>query len=55
MPLKLVVAVFLVALIVVNTGAEDPYRFFAWNVTYGTTYPLGVPQQVGCFFHVVFK
>lgn len=27
-------------------GAEDPYRFFTWNVTYGDIYPLGVRQQV---------
>lgn len=27
-------------------GAEDPYRFFEWNVTYGDIYPLGVRQQV---------
>ena len=26
--------------------AEDPYRFFNWNVTYGDIYPLGVRQQV---------
>uniref|UniRef100_A0A7N0U2S0 Uncharacterized protein n=1 Tax=Kalanchoe fedtschenkoi TaxID=63787 RepID=A0A7N0U2S0_KALFE len=26
-------------------GAEDPYRFFTWNVTYGDIRPLGVPQQ----------
>ncbi|PSS21786.1 L-ascorbate oxidase [Actinidia chinensis var. chinensis] len=25
--------------------AEDPYRFFTWNVTYGNIYPLGVRQQ----------
>ncbi|XP_044475545.1 L-ascorbate oxidase homolog [Mangifera indica] len=25
--------------------AEDPYRFFNWNVTYGDIYPLGVRQQ----------
>ncbi|XP_062101473.1 L-ascorbate oxidase homolog [Humulus lupulus] len=25
--------------------AEDPYRFFDWNVTYGDIYPLGVRQQ----------
>lgn len=24
---------------------EDPYRYFTWTVTYGTIYPLGVPQQ----------
>ncbi|EEF52817.1 L-ascorbate oxidase homolog [Ricinus communis] len=26
-------------------GAEDPYRFFNWNVTYGDIYPLGIRQQ----------
>ncbi|KAL6567157.1 hypothetical protein OROMI_015561 [Orobanche minor] len=26
-------------------SAEDPYLFFEWNVTYGTIFPLGVPQQ----------
>lgn len=26
--------------------AEDPYRFFQWNVTYGDIYPLGVRQRV---------
>ncbi|KAJ0010108.1 hypothetical protein Pint_34197 [Pistacia integerrima] len=25
--------------------AENPYRFFEWNVTYGDIYPLGVRQQ----------
>ncbi|VFQ62168.1 unnamed protein product [Cuscuta campestris] len=25
--------------------ADDPYRFFTWNVTYGDIYPLGVKQQ----------
>ncbi|KAK8585220.1 hypothetical protein V6N13_139155 [Hibiscus sabdariffa] len=24
--------------------AEDPYRFFTWNVTYGDIFPLGVRQ-----------
>lgn len=44
LPLKLAVAVFLV--VIGNTVvAEDPYRYFDWNVTYGTIYPLGVPQQ----------
>ncbi|KAF3434802.1 hypothetical protein FNV43_RR21888 [Rhamnella rubrinervis] len=37
------------ALLVVGTisvaFAEDPYRFFDWNVTYGDIYPLGVRQQ----------
>ncbi|KAL0325957.1 UNVERIFIED_CONTAM: L-ascorbate oxidase [Sesamum radiatum] len=26
-------------------AAESPYRFYTWNVTYGTIYPLGDPQQ----------
>ncbi|GAB2260644.1 hypothetical protein Droror1_Dr00011499 [Drosera rotundifolia] len=25
--------------------ADDPYRFFTWNVTYGDIWPLGVRQQ----------
>lgn len=29
--------------------ADDPYRYYTWTVTYGTRYPLGVPQQVGNF------
>ncbi|MCD7458420.1 hypothetical protein HAX54_038108 [Datura stramonium] len=45
MPLKRILAVFLVALLVVNTVAESPYRFFEWNVTYGTIWPLGLPQK----------
>ncbi|XP_043712160.1 L-ascorbate oxidase homolog [Telopea speciosissima] len=34
-------AVYLLAVV----SAEDPYRFFTWNVTYGDIYPLGVRQQ----------
>ncbi|KAE9616414.1 hypothetical protein Lal_00034846 [Lupinus albus] len=30
---------------VVHVAAEDPYRFFDWNITYGDIYPLGVKQQ----------
>lgn len=26
--------------------AEDTYKYFTWTATYGTLYPLGVPQQV---------
>ncbi|KAK1406465.1 hypothetical protein QVD17_41765 [Tagetes erecta] len=26
-------------------NAEDPYRFFTWNVTYGDIYPMGIRQQ----------
>ncbi|XP_010266952.1 PREDICTED: L-ascorbate oxidase homolog [Nelumbo nucifera] len=35
------ILVFLLAFV----RAEDPYRFFTWNVTYGDIYPLGVRQQ----------
>ncbi|GMI82450.1 SKU5 similar 5 [Hibiscus trionum] len=27
-----------------SARAEDPYRFFTWNVTYGDIFPLGVRQ-----------
>ncbi|CAK8530998.1 unnamed protein product [Lathyrus sativus] len=27
------------------TSAEDPDKFFNWNVTYGDIYPLGVRQR----------
>ncbi|PIA36729.1 hypothetical protein AQUCO_03300145v1 [Aquilegia coerulea] len=37
---------FFIFLFVVScVNAEDPYRFFTWNVTYGDIYPLGVKQQ----------
>ncbi|CAN4095476.1 unnamed protein product [Withania somnifera] len=46
MLLKEFIAIFLVSsLIVVNTVAESPIRYYEWNVTYGTISPLGVPQQ----------
>ncbi|XWS40244.1 hypothetical protein CRYUN_Cryun18bG0123700 [Craigia yunnanensis] len=31
--------------VVVVVQAEDPYRFFNWNVTYGDIFPLGLRQQ----------
>ncbi|XVE48788.1 hypothetical protein DITRI_Ditri01bG0030900 [Diplodiscus trichospermus] len=37
-------AAFLVFAVIV-VQAEDPYRFFTWNVTYGDIFPLGVRQQ----------
>ncbi|KAM7251952.1 hypothetical protein ACFE04_023835 [Oxalis oulophora] len=40
----LIVAAVLSVYLVVN--ADDPYRYYTWTVTYGTAYPLGVPQQV---------
>lgn len=44
--LLLVTAAVSVALLCSTAGADDPYRFFTWNVTYGDIYPLGVRQQV---------
>ncbi|KAL3638998.1 hypothetical protein CASFOL_016905 [Castilleja foliolosa] len=41
MPLKLAVLFICFAIV----AAENPYRYYNWNVTYGTIYPLGVPQQ----------
>ncbi|KAL0422958.1 UNVERIFIED_CONTAM: L-ascorbate oxidase [Sesamum latifolium] len=35
----------ILAILCLNVNAEDPYRFFAWNITYGDIYPLGVRQQ----------
>lgn len=47
--------VFLVSFLLVNSiVAENPYRFYEWNVTYGTISPLGVPQQVCLFNFFVF-
>lgn len=34
-----------VAVLAAIATADDPYRFFTWNVTYGDIYPLGVRQQ----------
>ncbi|KAJ8765059.1 hypothetical protein K2173_010536 [Erythroxylum novogranatense] len=28
-----------------TVGAEDPYKFFDWTITYGDIYPLGVRQK----------
>ncbi|BAT77640.1 L-ascorbate oxidase-like protein [Vigna angularis] len=43
------VAVLLLSLLAIShfhfSGAEDPYRFFNWNVTYGDIFPLGVRQR----------
>ncbi|KAK4804462.1 hypothetical protein SAY86_004279 [Trapa natans] len=41
----LVTAAVSVALLCSIAGADDPYRFFSWNVTYGDIYPLGFRQQ----------
>ncbi|PSS19833.1 L-ascorbate oxidase [Actinidia chinensis var. chinensis] len=44
MPINLV-AVVCAGVFFAIVGADDPYRFFNWNVTYGDIYPLGVRQQ----------
>lgn len=52
MPLNLAVGATLSALFCVTVSlfaivsAEDPYRFFNWNITYGDIYPLGARQRV---------
>ncbi|KAG4931819.1 hypothetical protein JHK86_048780 [Glycine max] len=38
-------AVLCISVFGIAVVAEDPYRFFTWNVTYGDIYPLGVRQQ----------
>uniref|UniRef100_A0A0D6QVL8 L-ascorbate oxidase n=1 Tax=Araucaria cunninghamii TaxID=56994 RepID=A0A0D6QVL8_ARACU len=38
-------SLFVCALFVSSVKSEDPYKFFTWNVSFGTIYPLGVPQQ----------
>ncbi|XAR61579.1 Laccase [Bertholletia excelsa] len=46
MQLSLAAAAACVALsLLAIVGAEDPYKIFTWNVTYGNIYPLGVRQQ----------
>ncbi|CAM8938340.1 unnamed protein product [Rhodiola kirilowii] len=44
MPLHLAALVCFLGVFAI-AGAEDPYRFFTWNVTYGDIWPLGVRQQ----------
>lgn len=59
MPLKLaggaisaLLCLSLTATLFATVGAEDPYRFFEWNVTYGDIYPLGVRQRV-CHLNLI--
>lgn len=44
--LALLLCASTVALFAAISEADDPYRFFTWNVTYGYQYPLGIRQQV---------
>jgi len=39
------ISVFFVISFFGNSLAGDPYRYFTWNVTWGTIWPLGIPQQ----------
>ncbi|GAB2300428.1 hypothetical protein Dimus_034471 [Dionaea muscipula] len=39
------VALFVFVINKQEVAADDPYRYFSWNVTYGDISPLGVPQQ----------
>ena len=43
---RLVVVLFLLASLLLHACADDPYRFYTWNVTFGDIYPLGVKQEV---------
>ncbi|KAI4383393.1 hypothetical protein MLD38_009235 [Melastoma candidum] len=45
-PSPLQIFVFSFLCLVSAVLADDPYRFYTWTATYGTAYPLGVPQQV---------
>ena len=36
----------LLLLLAALAGADDPYRYFTWTVTYGPITPLGTTQQV---------
>ncbi|KAL7582839.1 L-ascorbate oxidase homolog [Lactuca sativa] len=45
MPRSFALCIAVGAALLAIAGAEDPYRFFNWNVTYGDIYPLGVRQQ----------
>ena len=45
--LKFFLGILLACLCSFKAKAEDPYRYYTWEVTYGTIYPLGVPQKVG--------
>ena len=39
-------ALLLASSLLLAARADDPYRFYTWNVTFGDIYPLGVKQQV---------
>lgn len=39
----------------ISVTAEDRYQFFTWEITKGTIFPLGVPQEVSLFYHCCLK
>lgn len=39
------ICVFFVVAFFGSSLAEDPYIYLTWNVTWGTIWPLGIPQQ----------
>ena len=39
-------ALLLASSLLLAARADDPYRFYTWNVTFGDIYPLGVKQEV---------
>jgi hypothetical protein len=44
-------AILLAASLLLPARADDPYRFYTWNITFGDIYPLGVKQEVGAVRH----
>jgi hypothetical protein len=42
------VVVSVLVVVAALVGADDPYRYFTWTVTYGPISPLGTAQQVCC-------
>ncbi|KAL5199160.1 hypothetical protein ABZP36_002672 [Zizania latifolia] len=50
----LALAACLLAVAATLAGADDPYRFFTWTVTYGPINPLGSTQQQGILINGQF-
>ena len=45
-PISLFVLLLAASSLLLAARAEDPYRFYTWNVTFGDIFPLGVKQEV---------
>ena len=50
---EVVLVGILACLSILHVEAEDPFMFFTWEVTYGTIYPLGIPQQVALIYCLI--